>query len=63
MKASQAICGEIVQQLLSQVMKTVIENAGAQKGFLLLDKGGNWAIEIGEQKVFDNITLVVIKQK
>ncbi|WP_445240617.1 AAA family ATPase [Microcoleus vaginatus] len=46
MKASQAISGEIVlEQLLNQVMKTVIENAGAQKGFLILDKGGNWAIE------------------
>ncbi|MEG4352602.1 AAA family ATPase [Microcoleus sp. LAD1_D3] len=46
MKASQAISGEIVlEQLLNQVMKTVIENAGAQKGFLLLDQGGNWAIE------------------
>ncbi|MEP6486361.1 AAA family ATPase [Microcoleus vaginatus GB2-A3] len=46
MKASQAISGEIVlEQLLNQVMKTVIENAGAQKGFLILDQGGNWAIE------------------
>ncbi|MEG4091031.1 SpoIIE family protein phosphatase, partial [Microcoleus sp. Pol12B4] len=46
MKASQAISGEIVlEQLLNQVMKTVIENAGAQKGFLILDKVGNWAIE------------------
>ncbi|MEG4407343.1 AAA family ATPase [Microcoleus sp. MON2_D5] len=46
MKASQAISGEIVlEQLLNQVMKTVIENAGAQKGFLLLNQGGNWAIE------------------
>ncbi|MEP6518495.1 AAA family ATPase [Microcoleus vaginatus] len=46
MKASQAISGEIVlEQLLNQVMKTVIENAGAQKGFLILDKGGSWAIE------------------
>ncbi|NET91290.1 MAG: serine/threonine-protein kinase PknK, partial [Kamptonema sp. SIO1D9] len=39
MKASQAISGEIVfEQLLKQVMKAAIENAGAQKGFLILEK-------------------------
>jgi GAF domain-containing protein len=46
MKASQAISGEIfLEQLLNQVMKVAIANAGAQKGFLILDKGGNWVIE------------------
>lgn len=46
MKASQAISGEIVlEQLLNQVMKVAIANAGAQKGFLILDKDGNLVIE------------------
>jgi len=59
MKASQAISGEIVlEQLLNQVMKTVIENAGAQKGFLLLDKGGNWAIEAEAALECDRITIM-----
>jgi predicted ATPase/signal transduction histidine kinase/tRNA A-37 threonylcarbamoyl transferase component Bud32 len=46
LKASQTISGEIVlSKLLQNVMKTVIENAGAQKGFLILEKDGNWFIE------------------
>ncbi|HLO51777.1 MAG TPA: AAA-like domain-containing protein, partial [Kamptonema sp.] len=59
MKASQAISGEIVlEQLLNQVMKAVIENAGAQKGFLILDKGGNWAIEAEAAVESDRITIL-----
>ncbi|NQE32290.1 AAA family ATPase [Microcoleus asticus] len=59
MKASQAISGEIVlEQLLNQVMKTAIENAGAQKGFLILDKGGNWAIEAEAALECDRITIM-----
>ena len=46
MKASQAISGEIVlEKLLQQLMKTVIASAGAQRGFLILDKEGNLVIE------------------
>jgi predicted ATPase/signal transduction histidine kinase/serine phosphatase RsbU (regulator of sigma subunit)/tRNA A-37 threonylcarbamoyl transferase component Bud32 len=47
MKASQAISGEMVlDKLLSKLMTTVIENAGAQKGFLILKKSDNqWVIE------------------
>ncbi|MEG4960165.1 MULTISPECIES: ATP-binding sensor histidine kinase [unclassified Microcoleus] len=46
MKASQAISGEIVlSKLLERLMKIAIENAGAQKGFLILEKAGNWALE------------------
>jgi len=45
-KASQALAGEIVLgKLLEKLMKIVIENAGAQKGFLILDKEGSWVIE------------------
>ncbi|GBF79610.1 trifunctional serine/threonine-protein kinase/ATP-binding protein/sensor histidine kinase [Aphanothece sacrum] len=45
-RASQTISGEIVLGiLLKKLMKTVIENAGATKGFLLLEKEENWVIE------------------
>lgn len=46
MKASQAISSEIIQEkLLHTMMLLVLENAGAQKGCLLLEKGGAWSIE------------------
>ncbi|HAG84464.1 MAG TPA: hypothetical protein DCL61_25740, partial [Cyanobacteria bacterium UBA12227] len=46
MKASQAISGEIVlEKLLASLMKILIENAGAQKGFLILQKSGEWVIQ------------------
>ena len=46
MKASQAISGEIVlENLLRQMMKIVIENAGAQKGWLVLKKNDDWVVE------------------
>lgn len=45
MKASQAISGEIIlPQLLETMMRIVIENAGAQTGYLLLEKDGKWTI-------------------
>ncbi|MFK0732969.1 MAG: AAA-like domain-containing protein, partial [Gloeotrichia echinulata HAB0833] len=45
-KASQALTGEIVlSKLLAKLMKILIENAGAQKGFLLLHSHNNWVIE------------------
>ena len=45
-KASQALTSEIaLGKLLSKLMKIAIENAGAQKGFLILDKDGKWLIE------------------
>jgi tetratricopeptide (TPR) repeat protein len=44
-KASQALAGEIVlDKLLAKLMKIAIENAGAQKGFLILETEGNLAI-------------------
>ena len=46
LKASQAISGEIqLEKLLQNLMKIVIENAGAQKGFLILKNRENWVIE------------------
>ncbi len=46
LKASQAISGEIkLDQLLQNLMKITIENAGAQTGFLILKNNGNWLVE------------------
>jgi predicted ATPase/signal transduction histidine kinase/DNA-binding NarL/FixJ family response regulator len=46
MKAAQTLSGEIVlSHLLEKMMHIVIENAGAEKGFLLLPKNDNWFIE------------------
>jgi predicted ATPase/C4-dicarboxylate-specific signal transduction histidine kinase len=46
MKASQSISGEIIlERLLEKLMRIAIENAGAEKGFLLLKKENQWWIE------------------
>ncbi len=46
MKASQILSGEIImEKLLEQLMRILIENAGAQKGFLILEKDGILAVE------------------
>jgi PAS domain S-box-containing protein len=56
MKASQAISGEIVlDKLLSSLMKILIENTGAQTGFLLLEKAGQWVIEASGTVNSDNV--------
>lgn len=45
-KASQILAGEVVlTKLVTKMLETVIENAGAQKGFLLLEQAGTWGIE------------------
>ena len=45
-KASQAISSEIrLDRLLEKLLKTVLENAGAQQGFLLLEEEGHLLIE------------------
>ena len=46
-KASQAISGEIVlEQLLDTLMRIALENAGAQKGYLLLARGTELTVGI-----------------
>ncbi len=46
LKAAQALSGEIVlENLLSKMMYTVIENAGAQRGVLILENQGQWIIQ------------------
>lgn len=46
MKASLALSEEIVlEKLLSKLMSVMLENAGAQKGCLILEKAGKLVIE------------------
>lgn len=46
MKAAQAISSEIfLEELLSKLMTMMIENAGAQKGFLILNRDGKMLLE------------------
>ncbi|MDZ8189401.1 MAG: AAA family ATPase [Nostoc sp. ChiSLP02] len=58
-KASQTIASEItIEKLLKKLMKICIENAGAQKGFLILEKAGNWVIEAEGAMDDDNVTVL-----
>ncbi len=46
LKSSQAISGELeLDKLLRQLMEIVIENSGAQKGLLLLNRGNKLMVE------------------
>lgn len=46
LKAAQAITSEIVlDKLLARLMRISLENAGAQRGFLLIEKNGQLVIE------------------
>ncbi|MES1026256.1 PAS domain S-box protein [Gloeocapsa sp. BRSZ] len=46
LKASQAISREIeLEHLLRSLMQVLIQNAGAQTGYLILENAGEWAIE------------------
>ena len=46
LSASQVLSEAIVlEELLAKLMNLAIENAGAQRGFLLLEKEGQWVIE------------------
>jgi class 3 adenylate cyclase/GAF domain-containing protein len=59
MKASQAISGEIVlDKLLAKLMKIIIENAGAQKGFLILESKGKLLIEVKGSVDWDNVAVL-----
>ncbi|NEP09068.1 MAG: AAA family ATPase [Symploca sp. SIO2C1] len=58
-KASQVLAGEIkLDQLLAKLMKTLIENGGAQTGFLILEKDGQWVIEAEGTVDADEVTLL-----
>ncbi|MEH2182206.1 trifunctional serine/threonine-protein kinase/ATP-binding protein/sensor histidine kinase [Nostoc sp.] len=58
-KASQALAHEIIlDKLLKKLMKIVIENAGAQKGYLILDKESKWVIEAEGSIDSDQVTIL-----
>jgi signal transduction histidine kinase len=60
MKSSQAISGEIVlESLLSKLLKIAIENAGAEKSYLILEKDGQLVVE-GTASI-DNNEVVVLQ--
>ncbi|MDM8559837.1 AAA family ATPase [Candidatus Parabeggiatoa sp. HSG14] len=59
LKASQTLSGQIVlDTLLSNLMKIVIENAGAERGFLLFNKQGQWVIEASGEIDVDEIKVL-----
>jgi signal transduction histidine kinase/CheY-like chemotaxis protein len=59
MKASQTLSGEMVlSRLLSKMMTIVIENAGADRGCLLLPQQDNWFIEAEGQVNSSDITIL-----
>ncbi|MHC5936107.1 AAA family ATPase [Nostoc sp.] len=64
MKASLAISSQIeLDQLLSSLMKILIENAGAQTGFLILENSGKWVIEAsGELNQGENVYTTQVLQ-
>ncbi len=46
MKAAEAITGEMeLPRLLDTLMRILIENAGAQRGVLVLDREGEWLVQ------------------
>ncbi|MBD2490788.1 AAA family ATPase [Aulosira sp. FACHB-615] len=58
-KASQALAEEIVlSKLLAKLMRIMIENAGAQKGFLLLHSDESWVIEAVGTIDSDEVTIL-----
>ncbi len=59
LKASQAISGEVnLENLLQKLMKIVIENAGAQKGCLILKQVDQWVIEAQGTAKNDEVNLL-----
>jgi predicted ATPase/signal transduction histidine kinase len=49
-KAAHTLSGEIVlDRLLDRLMRSAIENAGAQRGLLILTREGRWVIEAERQ--------------
>jgi predicted ATPase/signal transduction histidine kinase/DNA-binding NarL/FixJ family response regulator/tRNA A-37 threonylcarbamoyl transferase component Bud32 len=58
MKAAQVLSGEIVlDRLLSKLMQIVLENAGAETGFLILNNSGNLVIKATGSIATDKIDL------
>ncbi len=59
MKASQAIASEILlDELLTKLMKILIENAGAQKGYLILSDNGELNVEARGEVGTDEVAML-----
>ncbi|HEY9614726.1 hybrid sensor histidine kinase/response regulator [Allocoleopsis sp.] len=57
-KASQVLSGEIVlSKLLTKLMQIAIENAGAETGFLILEKAGKFLIQASGRVDQDEVTV------
>ncbi len=55
-KFSQALSGEIVlAKLLKKMMKIILENAGAERGFFIMESGGELKIEVSVSTAGENI--------
>lgn len=60
-KAALAIAGEIqLDKLMSKLMHVVVENAGAQRGYLVIERDGRWRIEAAGQADESENTDVVL---
>ena len=58
-EASQTLTSEIqLEKLLTKLMKTVIENAGAQQGFLILEEENRWLVQAGKKIDSDEISVL-----
>jgi diguanylate cyclase (GGDEF)-like protein/PAS domain S-box-containing protein len=59
LKASQTLSSEIVlNTLLEKMMKIVLENAGAQKGYLILNQEAQWLIQASGAVTSDDIEVL-----
>ncbi|KYC43850.1 PAS domain S-box protein [Scytonema hofmannii PCC 7110] len=59
LKASQTLIQEIVLDvLLAKIMKLVLENAGAEKGYLILNEQSQWRIEASGNINLDEIDVL-----
>lgn len=56
-KASQAIYSEIVlEKLLKKLLHIILENAGAQKGCIILEQSGQMFVEVSDTNLHDSAT-------
>ncbi len=60
-KASHVLSKEIIlEKVLTKLMEIVLENAAAERGFLLLDKDGELYVEVEAQTVGDQINIQIV---
>lgn len=59
LNASRAISGEMrLEAVLTRLMEFLIETAGAQAGYLLLPKNGQWVVECGQSSEHGAVTML-----